>query len=436
MLRCAGFRSALTGNAFLISTRFRSVCDAFSALGPSRSGNVAIVFAVSVVPLFAGIGASVDYARLTQARSKLQTIADGAALAGAQSLRLANTSSTTVSQIILNHVASQSFQAPAISTSSNVIGTGTVSVQLDQDIPTTVLKLLGTNSSHLIARAQAKVTGSTTPICVIGLESDANFTVGLDKDARLQGPGCAVYSNSLKSNGLEVKNNAVLTAALICSAGGKVGGPGAFQPTPQTGCPTMADPLAARPAPTIGSCTNNNLVVQSMTTLYPGTYCGGLTITNAASVTFASGIYVIKDGELKIPGGAVASGINTGFFFTGNNAILNFDTQSTVSFTAPNSGTMAGILFFEDRASPGNQNHQILSDNARTLLGTIYLPQGQLNVGANSPVADQSAYTIIVVRRFALSAGPTMVLNTNFSATDIPVPAGVGNNNTSTLLVQ
>jgi hypothetical protein len=29
-------------------------------------------------------------------------------------------------------------------------------------------------------------------------------------------------------------------------------------------------------------------------------------------------------------------------------------------------------------------------------------------------------------RQFSLSAGPTMVLNTNYSATDIPVPDGVG----------
>jgi hypothetical protein len=34
------------------------------------------------------------------------------------------------------------------------------------------------------------------------------------------------------------------------------------------------------------------------------------------------------------------------------------------------------------------------------LLGTIYLPQGMLCVGANSPVADLSAYTIVVAGQF------------------------------------
>ncbi len=77
----------------------------------------------------------------------------------------------------------------------------------------------------------------------------------------------------------------------------------------------------------------------------------------------------------------------------------------------------------------------IYSNNARNLLGTIYLPQGRLHVAANNPVSDQSAYTIIVARRFTLSEGPTMVLNTNYGATDIPLPQGVGPN-ISTQLTQ
>jgi hypothetical protein len=41
-------------------------------------------------------------------------------------------------------------------------------------------------------------------------------------------------------------------------------------------------------------------------------------------------------------------------------------------------------------------------------------------------VADQSAYTVIVSRQLRLSAGPNLVLNANYSSTDVPVPDGVG----------
>jgi hypothetical protein len=69
---------------------------------------------------------------------------------------------------------------------------------------------------------------------------------------------------------------------------------------------------------------------------------------------------------------------------------------STIVLKAPILGDLAGLLDFEDRNSPKGQTHQILSDNARVLLGTIYLPQGQLYVDANQPIADLSDYTIMV----------------------------------------
>ena len=61
------------------------------------------------------------------------------------------------------------------------------------------------------------------------------------------------------------------------------------------------------------------------------------------------------------------------------------------------------------------------------LIGTVYLSQGYLHVDANKPVADQSAYTAIVVRSLKLKAGPNLVLNSNYDATDVPFPPGLKN---------
>ena len=97
---------------------------------------------------------------------------------------------------------------------------------------------------------------------------------------------------------------------------------------------------------------------------------------------------------------------------------------------------MAGLLFFEDRKLPKSQLHQILSNNAQTLLGTIYLPQGRLFIGSSAPVASNSAYTVVVSRTIELSAGPTLVLNSNYSSTDVPVPPGVGPRNNRVTLTQ
>ena len=61
----------------------------------------------------------------------------------------------------------------------------------------------------------------------------------------------------------------------------------------------------------------------------------------------------------------------------------------------------------------------------RQLLGTIYLPTGELSIDANQPIADKSAYTAFVVRMLTANSGPTVTLNTNYDQTDIPVPDGI-----------
>jgi hypothetical protein len=250
----------------------------------------------------------------------------------------------------------------------------------------------------------------------------------MDKLARLEAPNCAVYSNSRKPTGILAKNNAVLRAAFICSAGGmNAPTPGSFLPTPQTDCPLIPDPLLPRALPSASGCTENNLVRKGGSiTLSPGTYCGGANFSNGTRVTLSPGTYIFKDGPLVVTGGASLQGTNVALHFSGHGAVLNFDAASSIAITAPRTGSMAGILISEDRTGPTGLSHNIMSDDARTLLGTIYLPRGRLFVGANKPVADRSAYTIIVANRFSLSEGPTMVLNTNYGATDVPVPEGVG----------
>ena len=60
------------------------------------------------------------------------------------------------------------------------------------------------------------------------------------------------------------------------------------------------------------------------------------------------------------------------------------------------------------------------------MLGTIYLPVGRLIIDASRPVADQSAYTVVVAQMINLYKGPNLYLNTNYAGSDVPVPSGVG----------
>ena len=97
---------------------------------------------------------------------------------------------------------------------------------------------------------------------------------------------------------------------------------------------------------------------------------------------------------------------------------------------------MAGLLFFEDRSAPAGRAFEVLSDDARRLVGTIYMPRGIFLVSADQVVADRSEYTAIVVQKLALSQAPRLVLNANYSATKVPVPQGLGQTSARPVLTQ
>lgn len=422
--------------------RLRSL---FSAWAKDRRGSTATMFAIAAVGLVGVSGAAIDYSTVSDSRGKLQAAADSAALAGAKEFRLGNAAAATVTQVAQNMalgilktqglLSSASAGAPSIGTSIDSTGRS-VTVTIDYLHPMKLGQVVGFDTVQIHAVATAKVVGGA-PLCVVGLDKDDSQTILLDKAARLDAPTCTVYSNSTKNSGITAKDAAILRAAFICSAGGKAGnGPGSFFPTPQTDCPVTPDPLASRPQPKAGGCLRTNLELDGVTTtLTPGTYCGGIVATNGARVTLQPGIYVIKGAPLRVTNNATLTGTNVGFFMTGDGAEVQFDTKSNISLTAPKDGEMAGILLFEDRNAKDMPTHSIVSNNARTLLGTIYLSRGRLHIGANQPVADQSAYTIVVARKFTLSEGPTMVLNTNYGSTDVPVPEGVGPNANRTALI-
>jgi len=97
-----------------------------------------------------------------------------------------------------------------------------------------------------------------------------------------------------------------------------------------------------------------------------------------------------------------------------------------VHLSAPKTGPMAGLLLMEDRELPDDTQHRITSDFADYLVGTIYMPRGIFLIDANQDVAAASEFTVLVVRRLELKAGPRLVLNTDYGLSGVPVPDGVG----------
>lgn len=409
----------------------------------NEAAGIAMTFALILPVLIVAGGAAIDYSFALMTQTKMKGVADSAALASVRELQLARTDSNRITAIA-NNVINSLLQGVA-STINVDFQAMTVQVVIQKQYTPVFGILSGIN---LQASATAKMSGSM-PLCLLGLDLKAPQTIGLEQSALLTAPGCLVQSNSTSAVGVQSKMDAVMTAGMICSAGGKVQTSNLnYSPAPTTDCPVLADPLSSRVAPPIGACNYTDTVIDGgYAPRQPGVYCGGLKLTNGASGVLSKGIFIIKDGPLIVDAGASISGTEVGIYLKGSGANLTFDADTTVNLSAPKDGPLAGILIFDDpsgasapakapksgRGAAGRalktgapRQHQILSDNARNLLGTIYMPQGEIIIDATKPIADKSAYTVLVVDQLHLYSGPNLVLNSDYSATDVPVPPGVG----------
>jgi Flp pilus assembly protein TadG len=399
------------------------------ALMRDRRGNAVVVFALALPVVLGAAGLALDYTIMARDRARMQAAADAAALSAARELQLAPNGIGSVAATAQAYAqATLAATVPGLSTqvSASVIDSNSaVQVGVTASYQPLLFRILSPDPVQLSVLAVARSAGY--PICVLGLEPNAPGAIQLMQSAQVTAKGCSVYSDSSNPQGLKAVESAVLTAGMICTAGGKLGSKANFNPAPLTDCPVIADPLASRAPPPVGGCKAMGLVIDGQTTtLTPGTYCNGLTVTGGANVTLSPGVYVIKDGPLVVENASTFRATNAGIYMTGNKTTLLFGSDTSINLTAPTDGPMAGILLFEDRGAQQLRQHKILSNDAPVMLGTIYLPQGRLVIDAQKPIAHMSAYTIVVARRMELYSGPNLVLNANYGMTDVPVPKGVG----------
>ncbi len=424
------------------------------------SGNTATITALVFPIVLLLCGAGVDLVQYTIQKSELQNSADAAALAGAKALSLATTDSTSIEAFVkseLEFLVKNTKNTGEFSSDAKVsIKEGIVETTVKQETnPYFLGKFL---KNAIVVESQAVAAGSVK-LCALALNENTGGAISLNGEARIEADECSVFSNSSAPGGINLQSQAFIDADVICSSGGFVGNGNNYTNEPIVDCPVYPDPLAdALMKPTIGACDETqfnagstdrggveakikdiemfNSAAEALqdpinqninaVTLSPGVYCGGLRVNTFAQATFEPGLYIIQDGPLVFDRDSVSAGENITFYLTGTNSRLFMEIDAAVDLTAAKTGNLAGILFMEDPDQTTDSQHAIRSGLARTLLGTFYLPNSTFSVETFDPIADQSAYTIIVANRIRLENRPSLVLNSNYSASDIPVPNGVG----------
>jgi Flp pilus assembly protein TadG len=439
--------------------------------GSSSKGNMTILMAGGIGGAVFICGCVVDYMSLSNQQRDLQGVADRAAVAAAQELVVATGSDARVNSVASAYV-SANYQRPLVGLSAVIIESGkavevTISAQPQTFFPNPL-----SNVEAVTVSATAEIAGGGY-VCMVGLDPNAPSTLEMSDKARVTAQKCAIYSNSKNKASLTLHSLARVKAELVCVAGGISGPESAVSPNkPITDCPVLQDPLRDRPEPKVGliQCDNllgknsalgkglvgkegllgkngavlgdngvlkggdlvgalaPGLLVTGKAVLEPGVYCGGLNIVGG-DVKLKPGTYILNNGGLVVANGGKLQGDNVGFYLTGALGLstIQFAPSSTISLTAPKNGDMAGMLFFEDRDVLFKIPHIIASNDARNLVGTIYLPGNTLEINSTNPIADQSDYTVIIAKRFEMKDGPELVLNTDYENSPIPVPEGVGN---------
>lgn len=427
-----------------------TLCSRLKLLWRCREANVAIVFALAVPALVGLTGLGVDSASFYNQQSRMQSVADATALAVGKEMKLYSeklgpleAAGVERAETLLREVglAERPHSIDITFDEKDAKARVEITMEVNAFLPVDVW-----GETPIVVSAEAWVFG-TAQLCVLSLRDRSKHVFKLDR-ARVTAPECAAQANSKHPKGLGAKAASLLLTSYTCTSGGYEGVGAAFHPLPETDCPILDDPLKERTPPTMGGCDFSDVEIKGgVRRISPGRYCGGLKIEKDAVVTAEPGVYIISGGKFEVKDEATLRGENLGFYFADDDATFEFTDEALVELSGADDGPMAGLLFFENPAAKSGRQFKISSDRVRQLVGTIYLPRGTLKASATEQgilpppgaplevIGAASTYTIIVADKIELS-GVNLVINSDYGASEVPVPGGLGPNSTQVQLTR
>ncbi|PYT29005.1 MAG: hypothetical protein DMG57_13085 [Acidobacteria bacterium] len=420
----------------------------FRPLRNKSAGQALILVTFALIPMFGLMGLVVDIGWMEFVRKSAQTAADAGAMAAVlqfQSTNFATTFTCGVGGVICQSPTSCN-PAPSSylhsgcdyaqsngfsSTTANqyvTIASGTgvpptapgvnssaywVTMRVNQSVPQLFSAVAGNMNGSVAARATAALNPAKD--CVYVMDPAGANAVDMNGSPSMV-LSCGVYINSNNASALHGNGTPTLSATEIDIVG-NYSFSGTLNPNPpSTAVAPMADPLAHLPAPTVpAACDYTNYQVNTNGTdiLNPGVYCGGIYVKKGTA-SLTPGMYILKGGGMSTQDSnshIVGTGVT--LYNTYSNpsrpyAPFNIVAASTVTLTAPVTGTYAGVLIMEDRSiAAGTYTDNFGGGSSAAYTGIIYGPRSTMNFYGN---ASLTAYTIIVSYRLTM-AGTTDINN-------------------------
>ena len=366
-----------------------------------------LIYGIALIVVLLGCcGLTIDLGQMEITKIRMQTAADAAAMGGA----LANQSGGNFTSVGTADAAQNGFTSGAnqvLVTLTNPPASGSYagnSLAVQATITKKVHGIFLPKSFTL--QAQSTALSSASSPCVYALSQTK--TPSMSFTNQYISSTCAIYLGQSYT----FAGNSGSTGTVYYVNGPSSASSGSVSPAPVFNAPSMSDPLSALAAPSFGACNHTKMTVNASTTLSPGTYCGGLTISTSGNVTLNPGMYIIL-GALTINGpNLTGSGVT---FYVSQGSGYSYGASSiqnvNATLSAPTSGTWQGIFYYSDRTLPmGQAGLSVSNFNPGTTIDGVFYLAGQQFYSSNATLQGN--------RYFGLVADDFHLQNSNFSPKD------------------
>jgi hypothetical protein len=353
-----------------------------------------VLAVLSMAILLGFLAFATDVGILLRQKRLLQTAADSAAIAAAAELpngitaakaaALADSSQNGVTNGtggVTITVTNPPSSGPNANSASKALY---AEVIISKPQQTFFMNVFNVSSLTVKARAVAKAVSANS--CVWALNTAAGKGVSLAGVTQLSLPNCGIIDNAAGSSAVTVAGTSQLSAKFLDVAGSITGSSNISNTTSvTTGMTPQSDPLAGTVSPPSnpGACTGMN--VTSSQTIGPtsgGSICySSLSIQSTVTATLNPGVYYIN-GNLTVSGGASLQGTGGVTFYITNGGSVSITGGATMNLTAPTSGSLSGILFYQDPAD--TSKFKFSGGTAGTINGIFYVPGAELDLSGGS----------------------------------------------------
>lgn len=378
-------------------------------------GTTAILFSLLMFPIIGLVAISVDFGRSTLRKAELQQALDAAVLSAM--LRPENERIAAATAYFDQNI--QNGTSGSVKPTFTLVGSDGLKGSASVTVKTFFGQMLGKNQVNVLAETEAKISSSSSKVCVLLLDKTANQAFLVNSGANIDAPSCEIHVKSTGNPAAIFNSNTNISTKRICIQGKNIIDNGGYHPNLEKECSTANDIYAGNmPAPPSTTCTFNNLNYggKNPITLSPGVYCGWFNFNDAVPVNFNPGVYVIKSGGWNVNGGHW-SGKGVTFYYDDTSKI-QFNSGISTDLTAPTSGTYRDILMYEKAGL--SQSDFIFNDSKGSFMeGLLYLPSRNVTYNTDSHL-DGNTITAVFNR---------LTLNTmewDIAAGDHAIPTGGG----------